>query len=137
MYGLAPAGGASMLPRFLVAGDCFLIDRGYRRGRGIQVGDCVTFDSVAVPGELAIKRVIGLAGDCVMMGTPGSGHNEMIRVPEGHCWLVGDNLPWSRDSRMFGPVPMALIRGKIIAKVLPWKERGWIENPLTPVEEVE
>jgi inner membrane protease subunit 1 len=38
---------------------------------------------------------------------------------------------------MLGPVPMALIKGKVIAKVLPWKERRWIENPLTPVEEVE
>lgn len=37
---------------------------------------------------------------------------EMIQVPEGHVWVEGDNLSWSRDSRFFGPVPMALIKGR-------------------------
>lgn len=37
---------------------------------------------------------------------------EMIQVPEGHVWLEGDNLGWSRDSRAYGPVPMALIKGR-------------------------
>lgn len=46
---------------------------------------------------------------------------------------MGDNLEWSRDSRMFGPIPMALIKGKIIARVLPWSERKWFENDLKPV----
>ena len=54
------------------------------------------------------------------------------QVPEGHCWIVGDNLPASRDSRQFGPLPLALIQGKIIAKVLPWRERCWIGNGLEP-----
>ncbi|CRK15519.1 hypothetical protein BN1723_010690 [Verticillium longisporum] len=53
-----------------------------------------------------------------------------IRVPEGHCWIVGDNLPSSRDSRTFGPLPLASIHGKVIAKVLPLKEAEWIVNPL-------
>jgi inner membrane protease subunit 1 len=39
-----------------------------------------------------------------------------FKVPKGHCWVLGDNLPYSRDSRMFGALPMALISGKIIAK---------------------
>ncbi|KAK5094285.1 Mitochondrial inner membrane peptidase complex subunit [Exophiala xenobiotica] len=37
---------------------------------------------------------------------------QMIQVPEGHVWLEGDNLSWSRDSRFFGPLPMALITGR-------------------------
>lgn len=55
-------------------------------------------------------------------------------MPKGHCWVVGDNMPYSRDSRHFGPLPMALIKGKVIAKVFPWSERGWIANGLYPVE---
>jgi inner membrane protease subunit 1 len=51
-------------------------------------------------------------------------------VPQGHCWIVGDNLVASRDSRYFGPVPLALIRGKVIATVRPWSEIKWITNPL-------
>lgn len=52
------------------------------------------------------------------------------KVPQGHCWLVGDNLPASRDSRTFGPVPLALIRGKVIASLWPLWEFRWIRNPL-------
>ncbi|KAM0127907.1 hypothetical protein ACHAP3_008582 [Botrytis cinerea] len=122
-----------MLPTISVSNDWFLISRAYRRGRDVQVGDIVSFESVVEPGQKAFKRVLGLEGDCVMMGTPGSGETQMIRIPEGHCWVVGDNLEWSRDSRMFGPIPMALIKGKIIARVLPWSERKWFENDLKPV----
>ncbi|ODV64217.1 endopeptidase catalytic subunit IMP1 [Ascoidea rubescens DSM 1968] len=41
--------------------------------------------------------------------------NRYIIVPEGHCWLTGDNLSQSLDSRSYRPVPMGLIKGKIIA----------------------
>lgn len=37
----------------------------------------------------------------------------MIQVPRGHVYVVGDNLHHSRDSRMFGPLPLALIKGKV------------------------
>ena len=47
---------------------------------------------------------------------------------------MGDNLPYSNDSRHFGPMPMALIKGKVIAKVLPLSERRWIADGLSPVE---
>jgi inner membrane protease subunit 1 len=50
--------------------------------------------------------------------------------------VIGDNLPASRDSRMFGPMPLALIRGKVIAKLTPFSERRWIENGLQPVSQV-
>lgn len=56
-------------------------------------------------------------------------------MPDGHCWVLGDNLPESRDSRFYGPVPLALVKGKVIAKVLPWSDMGWIENNLKQPEE--
>lgn len=56
-----------------------------------------------------------------------------MKVPQGHCWVVGDNLPASQDSRMFGPLPLALILGKAVYKVSPWAERGPIESGLEPV----
>jgi len=80
-----------------------------------------------------IKRVIGMEGDFVLRDTPGTG-DTMIQIPKGHCWVVGDNLPYSRDSRHFGPMPMALIRGKVLARVLPWKERCWIDDGLQLVD---
>ncbi|PVH89511.1 LexA/Signal peptidase [Cadophora sp. DSE1049] len=132
-FSLVPTSGASMLPTIEVLGDIVLIDKRYRRGRGVVVGDVVSFDSVVQPGERVIKRVVGLEGDCVVRDTPGVGEG-MVMVPEGHCWVVGDNLPYSRDSRHFGPMPMALIKGKVVAKVFPWRERKWIENGLEAVQ---
>jgi len=72
--------GPSMLPTFEVIYDGIIISAWYRRGRGIQVGDIVQFDSVVKPGEKVIKRVIGLEGDYVMRDTPGSGSDQMFQV---------------------------------------------------------
>lgn len=72
-----------MLPTCEVIGDSFIINRQYRRGKNIKVGDVVTFHSVVEPGEKIIKRVIGLEGDYVMLNTPGSGSDTMIQV--GYC----------------------------------------------------
>ena len=59
------------------------------------------------------------------------------QVPDGHCWLLGDNLPESRDSRTYGPLPLALIQGKVTARVWPLSEIGWMRNALQrPAEEI-
>ncbi|KFZ15822.1 hypothetical protein V501_02531 [Pseudogymnoascus sp. VKM F-4519 (FW-2642)] len=131
-YEISPTAGASMLPTFEVLHDWVVSSKAYRRGRGVVVGDMVTFRSVREPGEKVIKRVIGLEGDYVLMNTPGSASDMMIQVPKGHCWVTGDNLDASLDSRTWGPMPMGLIRGKVIAKVLPWRERQWVESELRP-----
>lgn len=68
-----------MLPTFHVTNDWVLISRFYRHGKGIVVGDLVTFDSVVEPGEKVIKRVLGLEGDYVLRDTPGMGEM-MIQV---------------------------------------------------------
>lgn len=40
-----------------------------------------------------------------------------VQVPPGHIWLEGDNLIVSRDSREYGPVPLALVRGRAVVQV--------------------
>ncbi|MFC1737565.1 signal peptidase I [Planctomycetota bacterium] len=35
-----------------------------------------------------------------------------ITVPKYHCFVLGDNLNDSRDSRHFGPIPLATIKGR-------------------------
>ena len=89
-YSLVPTSGASMLPTIEVVGDIVLIDKAYRRGRGVTVGDVVSFDSVVQPGERVIKRVLGLEGDFVGRDTPGLGRGvgegEVVMVCFGFCF---------------------------------------------------
>ncbi|KAJ9529817.1 hypothetical protein QJQ45_022213 [Haematococcus lacustris] len=49
------------------------------------------------------------------------------QVPVGHVWIQGDNLLHSLDSRVYGPVPAALLRGRVLyqaAASLVWL-LGW------------
>ena len=162
----APGWGPSMLPTFLVDGEWFVVDRRCRRGRDIRVGDCVLY---AIPvasagggpaggggsgvGGEGVKRVMGLPGDYVLLNSPGApGMGAMMQVPPGHCYITGDNLPWSRDSRDFGPLPMALIKGRVTHTIMTanaaavagsaerrsWWPPSWftrVENGLVPVSE--
>jgi inner membrane protease subunit 1 len=68
-----------MLPTLEVVGDQVLLSKHYRRGRDIQVGDIVSFDSVVDPRERVIKRVLGLEGDYVLRDTPEK-NDVMIQV---------------------------------------------------------
>lgn len=45
------------------------------------------------------------------------GHSKYVRIPKGYIWIAGDNLSSSTDSRHYGPVPLASVRGKVIARV--------------------
>lgn len=41
-----------------------------------------------------------------------------FQVPPGHVWLQGDNAAVSKDSRMYGAVPRALVKGKLLCQVM-------------------
>ncbi|PLN76690.1 putative mitochondrial inner membrane protease subunit 1 [Aspergillus taichungensis] len=131
--------GPSMYPTFSPRGDHLLISRVHQRGRDVQVGDVVRFYHPTFLGVHGAKRVLGMPGDFVCRDLPFStgvgGEGEMIQVPEGHVYLGGDNLPWSRDSRNYGPIPMGLINGKIIARVWPPSKMQWVQNTMQPAQE--
>ncbi|KAK9206097.1 hypothetical protein WN943_016369 [Citrus x changshan-huyou] len=59
--------------------------------------------------EKHVKRIIGLPGDWI--GTPMT--NDVVKVPNGHCWVEGDNPSSSLDSRSFGPIPLGLVKGRV------------------------
>jgi inner membrane protease subunit 1 len=137
VFAVSSCAGPSMLPTFSVTGDWLAINfrKARNRHNDLRVGDLVMYTSPIFAEGRAVKRLVGMPGDYVSLGTPGEkGEELMIQVPQGHCWVVGDNLPASRDSRRFGPLPIALIRGKIIGRVLPWSERKRIVNELHPVD---
>lgn len=109
-------------------------------GLGIRLGDVVVAVSPNDPLRTVCKRVLGMPGDTVLLdpregmdGTDAAAslHDPalatMIRmqtartvtVPPGHVWLAGDNLANSTDSRHYGPVPLALVRGRVLARLYP------------------
>lgn len=50
--------------------------------------------------ETHIKRIIALPGEWFV-----NRHNQdVLKVPEGHCWVEGDNAASSTDSKSYGPV---------------------------------
>ncbi|BCS35612.1 signal peptidase I [Luteitalea sp. TBR-22] len=113
--------------------------RQYRRG------DVVVFKSPEDPERDFIKRVIGLPGETLELrhkkvyvnGTaldepyvhyllPPRPDGEMtafdkretygpVTVPEGHLFVMGDNRDNSQDSRYWGFLPQAYVKGRAVA----------------------
>lgn len=46
-----------------------------------------------------------------------------ITVPHGHCFVLGDNRANSRDSRHFGPIPLADVKGRV--DYIYWPTLSW------------
>lgn len=61
--------GASMLPTLYYEGDWVLINKLYRRGKGVQVGDLVEAKNPLRADGRVLKRVIGMPGDFVVAHT--------------------------------------------------------------------
>jgi len=125
-------GGPSMYPTIASELSYTIYSRRHKRGRNIKIGDVIIFENPIFLRGKACKRVIGMPGDYVVRdaaqsptvgGAPVAGISEtdaapeepaMVQVPEGHVWVAGDSMSYSRDSRFYGPLPMALIIGKAL-----------------------
>ncbi|CAI9284269.1 unnamed protein product [Lactuca saligna] len=53
--------------------------------------------------ERCVERIVSMEGDYI------SNVGGIVKVPEGHCWVEGDNSASSFDSRTFGPIPLGLL----------------------------
>lgn len=105
-----------MSPTFNHHGDIALVERISVHAGRVGVGDVVVARSVQNVRHVVIKRVLGMEGDLVpVMGPRG---RRYVTVPAGHVWLQGDNYHNSTDSRTYGPVPYAMVLGKVFFKVL-------------------
>jgi len=96
-------------------------------------GDLITLESPIARDLLVCKRLIGMPGDIVCVDPTGqyADPSEHIIVPKGHIWVCGDNLTASRDSRVYGPVPMALVKGRIVARIWPPSKWTVFRNGIT------
>ncbi|XP_047437300.1 mitochondrial inner membrane protease subunit 1 isoform X2 [Mugil cephalus] len=122
--------GPSMEPT-IVNHDIVFSERMSRHFCNIQKGDIVICKSQFDPNMNICKRVIGLEGEKVCTSGPSDFFRTHTFVPKGHVWLEGDNLRNSSDSRNYGPVPYALIRGRVCFKLWPPHSFGTLnESPI-------
>lgn len=123
--------GPSMLPTISTAGDIVFmlpVSR-FRWSATPQIGDVVVATSPTDPLQSVCKRLLGLPGDTIEVEPiPGLPHDcpRRVRIPEGRCWLQGDNIYDSTDSRFYGPVPVALIQAVVWFRVWPLSLAGFI-----------
>lgn len=107
-------------------------------GRDVRRGDIVIFRSPEAPELDLVKRCIGLPGDEIRVvdkelylngqqvddesytQTIASRRDRRLvsfgpeKVPSDHLFCMGDNRDESHDSRFFGPVPMAHVKGRAV-----------------------
>ncbi|XP_043473918.1 mitochondrial inner membrane protease subunit 2-like [Leptopilina heterotoma] len=100
--------------------DFIFLNRWAIRNYDINRGDIITFVSPNAPDRHIIKRVVGLAGDVI--STIGY-KTEVVKVPNGYCWVEGDHTGFSLDSNSFGPIALSLLIGK--ATYIVWPPSRW------------
>ena len=96
----------------------------------ISVGDVVISQNPNRPGTIC-KRILGLPGDHVVV-LNGSGGTNIQIVPDYHVWLEGDNANNSLDSRQSGPIPLALLRGRAVARIWPLRGHAYLKRTVSP-----
>jgi signal peptidase I len=103
--------------------------------------------------KIIIKRIIGLPGDVVRVeNNHWKFQYSFVYIPPGHCWLEGDNsvcqlakqcigkrIPSNQisnhfnqfvsiDSKRYGPIPLALVLGKVEYQIWPLNKFKPIAN---------
>lgn len=126
--------------------DRILVVRNPRRG------DVIVFAFPKKPSEDLVKRIVGLPGDRIRIvdkvvyvnGHPFENSHEIhktseimpafigprdnmapITVPAHSYFVMGDNLDNSYDSRFWGFVPRANIKGLAFLKYWSWNQKDW------------
>jgi signal peptidase I len=144
--------GDSMQPNY-PDGEYLLTDKVTYRFNEPQRGDVIVFKAPTNDGEEFIKRIIALPGESVKvengkifvndgqlnemyinnaMATRGGtflSDGESVKVPDAEYFVLGDNRPYSSDSRTWGFVPKGKITGRAWVIYWPITEAGAITNP--------
>ncbi len=144
--------GESMVPNFQ-SGDYLIVDQvSYRIGDPKRL-DVIVFKYPLDATQRYIKRIIGLPGETVEIkngeitiseGTKNLTLNEKKYLPDllntdgnlrttlsdNEYFVLGDNRPFSYDSRRWGVLPRKDIIGKAVFRVFPISDMSLITNPI-------
>ena len=136
----------SMLPNFH-EGQFVLVNKlAFKLGEPHR-GEVLVFHNPDLPSEDFIKRIIGLPGDSVEVhGKQVFVNGKLLPEPFEHnvpdenyafgpaivedntLFVMGDNRPNSKDSRVIGSIPEDLLVGKAWLRVWPLNEFGFIKH---------
>jgi signal peptidase I len=143
MFNFSVVRGSSMSPG-IHDGDRILVDHlSYVFGE-VKRGDIVVLQYPLDPNLDYIKRVIGLPGDAITIESGRVEVNGVLidepyiadpdprtrietRVEPDHFFVLGDNRAHSSDSREFGQVPRANLRGRVDLRVWPLERVGTLD----------
>ena len=140
--------GFSMEPS-LHSGEFVIVNKLAYKYDSPKRGDVIVFHFPRDPQQEYIKRVIGLAGDDVVVsnGTvqvngevldepyilQSPAYSGSWQVPEGQLFVMGDNRNNSSDSHNWGTVELDYVVGKALVVYWPVSDWGLVEHyPLTP-----
>jgi signal peptidase I len=133
--------GESMDPNF-ANGDYLIVDEITYHFKNPERGEVIVFNAPYDLTQRLIKRVIGLPGETievkngkiVIYDNSGSkvldeskylfgvetGGDVKITLKEDEFFVLGDNRPFSYDSRRFGPVKKENIIGRVLLRAWPF-----------------
>lgn len=136
----------SSMEATLTTGERVLVNKFIYRFAKPLPGDIIVFAYPRQPDQDFIKRVVAVAGDRVEMRAgkiyvngqfvpevatvlPTQQDDREKIVPEESIWVYGDNRNNSEDSRVFGEVPLANVRGKAFFRIWPPFKASSLERP--------
>jgi signal peptidase I len=148
--------GSSMEPNFYES-DYLIVDELSYRFRAPERGEVIVFKYPQDTTKRFIKRVIGLPGETVEIKdgkvsvTAADGKkitlnesylpaglaissNDMepnpVKLGDGQYFVMGDNRPYSSDSRAWGDVPQKDIIGRVEVRLWPLNQITLMEKPV-------
>lgn len=119
--------------------DYVFVSRWAVRNLEVERGEIVCLVSPKNPNDRLLKRIVGLQGTVFLLPNVAMRLNDFrvagdvvatigykksfIKIPEGHCWIEGDNTGFSMDSNSFGPVSLGLVQSRAMCVV--WPPSRW------------